>query len=114
MLVLEFLECRSLAANRILLMIIVRRYFPRQITISKPNCKFLRISESCTHDLNLSATLAWPALWINLVDSDRRVEQCTVVVCKDIREDAVFSVANYLPWCNLDVTFTMANKALAP
>jgi hypothetical protein len=95
-------------------MIIERWYFPRKVTISEPNCKFLRVCESCTDDLNLSAALARPALRINLIHTDRRVKQCAVVVCEHICENAILSVADNFSRRNFDVALSMADEAFAP
>lgn len=95
-------------------MIIERWYFPRKVTISEPNCKFLRVCKSCTDDLNLSATFARPAFRINLINTNRRVKQSTVVVCKHICENSILSVADDSSRRNFNVALSMADEAFAP
>lgn len=95
-------------------MIIKRWYFSRKVTISKPNRKFLRVCESCTDDLNLSAAFARPALRINLIHTDRCVKQCAVVVCEYICKNAILSVADDSSRRNFNVALSMADEAFAP
>ena len=84
------------------------------ITESEAHAKLIRLSEASSCDSDLSATLGWAALGLNLVDTNGCEEKCRVTVSINISENSVVSIELDLGRQGAVSFLLMADESLTP
>jgi len=113
-LTLELFKSRCSADNRFALVVKVPLDLFGKISVSESDDKFIWIHKSSSYDLNLSTSFAGPTLWINVVNSDRSIEESSIIICKDVRENSVFRIFYDLSRCDFNWAFAMTNVPFTP